>query len=295
MQIKSLKIPLRSVKFVADDKCLTVFFIALALISAFLIQTGSASAASVSAKVPLNGYCSNPKPHCYAIVDWHGHAGGTKTELDPYGSLNCQSCPGIGFIDNEMWFQDTESSQCVNDGNGGCWVEAGISTWDANNPNSCNQGHDSTCVFWADSRPYGGSFHQHPLYYIGSDGTSLDPFFFYVTIENYVGSSSNGTSWDVAVTVYKNNSYVTTVSGVSTSNNMNADDIVIGSELSATSGASAGKNYFNYNEWLGSDGIWHYQTVTARNDSSNAPPNGTWSIYPCNCSGNTGGAWETWD
>ncbi|MBA2288060.1 MAG: hypothetical protein H0W02_21505 [Ktedonobacteraceae bacterium] len=235
--------------------------------------------------------------HCYAQVDWVGHTGGAYTEIDPYGSLNCPGCNG--FIDNEMWLADPNSSQCANIPIfKACWVESGISTWGPNNPNSCNQGHDSTCVFWADERPNGGKYHEHPLFNIGPDGTSLDPWYFFITIENHNNASSSSGIWDVSVAVFKNGNYFTTKSAQSvfgTGNSMNANIIRVGSELSAVNGASASRNYFNYNEWLQGNGSFTYQTQTAVNTSTNPPPNGAWNVYPCNCSGNTGGSWETWD
>lgn len=242
--------------------------------------------------VPLTGYCNNPSPHCYATRDWFGHTGGSNTLINPYGPLNCQGCSA--FIDNETWFSDTSSSQCVNLAFGSCWVEAGISTWPANDPNSCNQGHDSTCGFWADNRPNGGGYHEHPLYNFGADGVDLTPYLFYVTIVNNVGFSSSGSSWDVNTNIYKGGTWIAGPGGYSASNNMNVNDITIGSEL-ADSRGSAATFYFQYNEWMDGGGTFHYQTNTGVNNSTHAPPNGYWAINPCNCQGNTGGSFRTYD
>jgi hypothetical protein len=94
---------------------------------------------------------------------------------------------------------------------------------------------------------------------------------------------------EVNINIYQYNNYYGTVSAESTSNSMYTTSITVGSELSATSGASAGTNDFAYNEWLSSDGTWNWQTATPQT-TVNAPPNGSW----CWCS-TSGGIWSTWD
>jgi len=74
---------------------------------------------------------------------------------------------------------------------------------------------------------------------------------------------------------------------------MNTRYIIVGSELSAQSGASAGDIYSAYNQWLKSDGRWSYQTKTGTSGSTNPPPNGYWYSDPCDqC---TGGLYLTYD
>lgn len=193
-----------------------------------------------------------------------------------------------------MWFADTSSSQCT--GIGGCWVESGISTWPANDPNSCHQGYDSVCLFFADNRPNPGSYHEHPLYYFGLDGIDLTPYYVIVEIKNHNSNSSSGVTWDVSDSVFKNGNFITRPSGQSTNNNMNTSNITVGSELSATVGSSSeGDIYSAYNQWLTSIGTWVYQTTTGKNGSTNPPPSGYWYVAPCNCSGNTGGLYLTYD
>jgi hypothetical protein len=105
----------------------------------------AASKSMMSPQIPWSGYCNDPSPHCYAVDNWQGHTGGTSTLINPYGALSCYGCGG--FIDNETWFTDPNSSQCTSDSQGACWVEAGVSTWPANDKNNCKQGYDSTCLF----------------------------------------------------------------------------------------------------------------------------------------------------
>jgi hypothetical protein len=131
------------------------------LLSVFIFQANSAFAAERGANpgIPQSGYCDDPSPHCWAEISWENSFGGASTSIQPSsdGYLNCEGC-GSGFITDEMWFYDNASSQCLNTQYGQCWVEAGISTWPTNDQHSCDPGHDSICVFWADNRPYGGGY-----------------------------------------------------------------------------------------------------------------------------------------
>src|SRR5579883_1579970 len=240
--------------------------------------------------IPLTGYCSNPNPHCYAEITWQGHTGGTTTVINPYGDLNCSGCQG--FIDNETWFLDPNSSQCTSTQYGACWVEAGITTRPSNASPDCNPGQNSVCLFWADSRPGSGGFNEHMIYTFGGYGVNLLPYVIYVYITNHNSFSSQGSTWDVSTLIYKYGTLVSQPGGQSTNNQMNVDDIQIGSELSDSNG-SAGPFYFQDNEWLNGSGVFQYQTGTGKNTSTNPPPNGFWYQSPCNCGGNTGGQWET--
>lgn len=283
---------------ILEDRFLALLLVLLALLSSTLFLAGTARAASTSTtspRIPLTGYCSNPSPHCYAERYWLGGTGGANTLINPYGALRCYGC--AGFIDDEMWFADKQSSQCTNLPNfNACWVEAGVSTYPANDSASCNYGVDSTCMFWADARAINGnpSYHEHPLYNFGSDGTSLAPYLIYITISNHICCSSSGSTWDISSNIYQSSSWIAGPSGQSTSNTMNISQITIGSEL-ADSNGSADTFYFQYNQWEGSNGSWNYQTTTGNNDSTNAPPHGLWATNPCSCGGNTGGSFETYD
>lgn len=178
------------------DRAITALFVLIVLFGSSFFLTGTALAAGTSTmtpQIPLTGYCNNPQPHCYAERYWPGHTGGANTRINPYGALRCYGC--TGFIDNEMWFVDPNSSQCKSTEFGQCWVEAGVITWPASQTqNSCNPGHDSTCLFWADNSPNPGSFHKHSLYNFGADGVDLYPYLIYITIFNDNGYSSSGST-----------------------------------------------------------------------------------------------------
>lgn len=271
---------------VLSETCIAMLFGLMILCGSFFLLARPAFAAGIPAtnpSRPLTGYCSNPAPHCYATRDWVGYTGGASVLIDPYGALSCFGCGG--FVDDEMWFTgDNNFSQ----------VEVGISTWTASNPNSCDQGFDSTCAFWADDRTNGGGHHEHPLFFFGPDGEDLTPYLFYASIVNNTSLLSNGYTWVIETSLYANGAFIGNEDGVSTNNIMNGHDIRIGSELS-DSGGSAGAFYFQDNQWMDGGGNWVYQTTAGSNSSTGAPPNGYWSTSPCNCSGNTGGAFITYD
>jgi hypothetical protein len=276
-----------------DDKYITALIIILILVGAFLLQTGSASAANTSAHIPNTGYCSQPKSngHCYATVDWYGPTVAAFTNLSPYGSMSCGGCGG--FIDNEMWLSDTSSSQCVNDSSGGCWVEAGIEAISSADSYDCQSGSNATCLFWADARPgTSGGFHHHSLYAVGGDGTDLGPWYFYVYLQNYSGVES-GNTWFAEVDAYEYGSLVADWTQLSTNNQMTPLDIIVGSELAANNGdASASQNDFQYNQWMDSSDNWHEQTSLASNNGTNGPPYGSWTDLPNSVDG---GIWTTSD
>lgn len=280
---------------ILEDRFLVPLLVLLALLSSTLFLAGTARAASASAtspRIPFTGYCSHPNGngHCYATRYWLGGTGGANTLINPYGALRCYGCSG--FIDDEMWFTDSS---------GLYWVEAGVSTWPTSNPNSCNQSADSTCLFWADSRPPSGQFTQHAMYNFGTDGVSLFPYLIYITISNNNGYSSSGSTWNISTNIYQNNNWIAGPSGQSRNNSMNVNSIMIGSELSDSQG-SADNFYLQYNQWMGSNGNWNYQTTTGSSQySTDPPPYGSWNVNPCDpnrdpgCSSNTGGSFLTND
>ena len=283
----------RNIRPQYGDKWITAFIILFVLITAFFLQTNSAFAARKSTNIPATGYCSNPESngHCYATVDWSGPTPGAFTNLSPFGSMSCGSCGG--FIDNEMWLSDTTDSQCVNDLDEGCWVEAGIEAISSADSYDCDPGITATCLFWADARPNGGGFHHHPGGIVGPDGTDLDLWYFFVTLRNNDNNNATGTNWSVDIQGYYNDGLVIDTSGLSTNNSMTAQDIIIGSELGSVNGAaSAGQNDFQYNMWLGSSGSWSEQTNQTAFNGTNGPPNGWWIESPNSV---TGGIWATSD
>jgi hypothetical protein len=295
MPAKRENLSLRSLGSIREDR-FTIFLTTVILIVAFMFQTQTSFAASSSrdgSQIPLGSYCSNPNPHCYAEIYWAGAVPGSFTQLEPFGPLKCFGCSG--FINNEMWLADNNSSQCTSTASGGCWVESGIATYPSNEPDSCNRGADSTCLFWADSRAGSGGYHEHPLYNFGPDGVDLTPYYVNIALFNTNGAQLSGSTWTVNADVYNSsNTLVASTTGTSTNNPMAPRYITIGSELSDSRGWAA-NNYFAYNEWENGNGQWPYQTSAGYNGSTNSPPYGQWTSVPCNCSGNIGGVYLTYD
>jgi hypothetical protein len=202
--------------------------------------------------------------------------------------MSCSGCSG--FIDNEMWLEDTNTLSCALTSWGDCEVEAGIETRPAGSAYDCNPGYDSTCLFWADYRS-DGVFHHHALYTVGSYGVDLNPWYFPIAIRNNSSNSASGTTWSIAVNGNESGYSVVYVTGLSTNNNMTPNIVTIGSELDTASGGtpSAGEMDIDYNEWLDSSGVWHYRTVTPANTSTDGPPYGWWTEYP---NSSDGGNWS---
>lgn len=291
MQKMQPKPTAQSLRPVIEDKCVTAFLILLILVSAFLLQTGTAFASGTTAASGPSTVCSHPKPngHCYATVDWNGDTAGAFTNLSPYGDMFCGACDG--FIDNEMWLSDTTSAQCALDASGGCWVEAGIVATSLTPPYGCASTNNVTCLFWADARPNPGGFHFHELYLVGADGEDLNPWYFFVKIWNSTSNSASGNTWSVDVQPYFSSNFMGDYTGQSTYNSMTAQDIIIGSELDATPGyAGANEMDFQYNQWKDSGGTWHEQTASAAYNGTDSPPIGYWTTDP---NSTNGGIWST--
>src|SRR4051812_42386789 len=93
-----------------------------------------------------NNYkCGNPSDHhCYATVTWEERPQyfGAYTDITQVA----MSCPGDcgGFVDDEIWLNDTNSPDCKTNGFGICWVEAGT---------LAQPGAEGRHFFWADGRP----------------------------------------------------------------------------------------------------------------------------------------------
>jgi hypothetical protein len=133
------------------------------------------------------------------------------------------------------------------------------------------------------------------LYNFGADGVDLTPYLIYIDIVNNTCCSSSGSDWDVNATIYYNSQFKAAPSGESRGNNMNVDDITIGSESSDTRG-SAADFFIQDNQWMNGSGGLEYQTTTGtKGFSTNPPPHGFWAVNPCNCQGNTGGSFQTYD
>lgn len=79
---------------------------------------------------------------------------------------------------------------------------------------------------------------------------------------------------------------------LSTSNSMSPNSIEIGLETTNNSHSVtyADNDYFQFNQWEGTNGSWNYQTNPG-DTSSNDPPYWWWLTIPAN--GNAGGQGET--
>jgi hypothetical protein len=249
-------------------RCATAFLIPFLVISAFLIQTGLASAVKLSPGIPRDNCV--PIDHCYDTVTWNGNTGGAHVELDAYGNMSCASgCSGT--VSDEIWFSDTKSLR---------FVEAGIRAIGG-----------SVYVFWGYSLTI-GIVHDYDAYRLGPSGMSLDPYYFVVDIFNTNSASSNGSNWTVAVNI------VNTTAGWSrgvteyVAMAMNASSIEIGSELT-NSNAHGGNISYNYNQWEASNSSWNYQKRLPDHTQSDSPsPEGWWYQVPTTSS--TGGTWVTY-
>jgi hypothetical protein len=231
----------------------------VAVLCLVLIASGQSLATSYS--------CGNPSSgHCYGRTRWQEKPQYFGAYADiPEVSISCPSGCG-GFIDDEIWLIDNQSSGCTSNSFGQCWVEAGYIATDGSSP----------VFFWADSRPLTSStFNLHLL-----GGT--DPL---GTVDHFMiikdGRSSPGL---FQLWVY-NDSLSTLYQGTSTSNTMSGNAIQIGQELAGNQNASAGSANFNRNIWavqvLGPEYVfWYNRQATQGNIESDVPPTGSWTIDP---------------
>jgi len=155
--------------------------------------------------------------HCYAVNQWPGNTPGAFTEVSPYGSINCASCSAGGFITQEMWYEDTSSSQCTPAPYYACWVEGGLLA-DSNGVH----------MFWADNRP-GLGLSVHLLYVVAPNGGSLDPYVIDFAVHSAGGNYTSTNTWNVSVNLYTNGSLTKSYNAQSTANQMTPNWIQIGS------------------------------------------------------------------
>jgi len=225
--------------------------------------------------------CGNPSSaHCYGRTRWQ-----EKPEyFGAYVDVNqvSMTCPGGcgGFIDDELWLIDDQSSGCAANPFGMCWVEAGAIALDgANNP----------VFFWADSRPLKTStFNLHLLGATDAAGVTDH----YMIIKDARNGSGIFQVW-----LY-NDSQSTLYNGTSTSNTMSGNSIQIGQELAGTHDASAGNANFTRNIWavqtLGPEFVfWYNRQTTQGGIISDNPPVGSWTINPSSPPPPEGGQFTT--
>ena len=240
-----------------EARCLVA---AISLCSLIVFSTfGTGTVHAANAIPAATSYSCSPN-HCYGRDLWSGAiTGGSTTVL-----VNSMG-QGDGFVDNEMWLiQQSSSGDCAQFLNL-CWTEGGYAAGGSNNGTTLY-------FFFADVRPCScGGYHEH-------DSTELQggDFGSYAGIGIYQTSSS---TWQVNVF-----GAVTSYSGTSTGQTMSPTMIVIGQELSGTSGALAPTANFLNNEWRDTTvENWHNQTADGTLDPcisgicpSNNPPWSGW-------------------
>lgn len=209
---------------------------------------------------------------CYAGIDWAGAVNGAATEV----LVNNISAPSGQRLQNEQWLIDRATSACTTNPYRSCWVEGGYTV------GSVWIGYvGSPYYFWADIRP-GYPYAEHDIALVPSaDVGSLVS----VNIDRDTGVSNQ---FDVA---FDSPNYYG--GGQSTANTMSPTDIVIGEELNGgSSGASSPLTGWNYNQWIDSGFVYHYQTADGSMVGPNNPPYGQWGVLPSQSS--TGGQWQAW-
>src|ERR1700722_2293564 len=121
----------------------------LALLT-FLILSNLAGQADAQAHYNCGSVSAN---HCYGVAAWSqgGEFFGT------YADITITAMDGgDGFLDNEMWLVDNQSSGCKANSYGRCWEEVGYINQ--------NNGTSGEVYFWADARPRNDStFNVHIL------------------------------------------------------------------------------------------------------------------------------------
>jgi hypothetical protein len=219
--------------------------------------------------------------HCYGQTSWSEQTQyfGAYVDLQE-PTMNCPSNCG-GFIDNEIWLIDSNSSGCTSNSFGQCWVEAGYIA----------QSGQSTQFFWADSRPQTSStFNLHIL-------GDADPV---GTTDHFMIVKDGRVSPQVFQVFVYNTSESTLYNGTSVTSGtpMAANAIHIGQELAGTQGASAGTADYTRNIWavqsLGPEYVFWYRRETDEGSvRSDNPPFGSWAIDPSNPPPPEGGEFTT--
>jgi hypothetical protein len=227
-----------------------------------------------------NYNCGSPSSgHCYGVAQWQEQP----QYFGAYADIVQvpMSCPGGcgGFVDDEIWLTDDNTSACQTNGFGMCWVEAGSIAQEGSGP----------VFFWADSRPLSSSvFNLHLLGGTDAAGTTDH----YMIIKDGRGGPGIFQLW-----IY-NDSLSTLYNGTSTSNTMSGNRIVIGQELAGSNGASAGDANFTRNIWavqvLGPEYVfWYNREADEGSVTSQSPPFGSWTINPTSPPPPEGGQFTT--
>jgi hypothetical protein len=238
----------------------------------------------LSGTMSLKAYsCGNPSSgHCYGTASWQQTPEYFGAYVDiAQVSLSCPSGCG-GFVDDEIWLIDTNTPNCVSNGFGVCWVEAGSIAQDGSNP----------VFFWADARPTTQStFNLHLLGPTDAPGT----------IDHFMIVKDGRVSPQTFLVFIYTDSFSTLYNGksaVSSGAPMKGNRIDIGQELAGSSGASAGSDNFSRNIWavqaLDAAYIFWYNRQTTKGSVGSAnPPTASWTIDPANPPPPEGGQFTT--
>ena len=258
----------------------------------------------LSARQSIAQYqCGDPTDggHCYGTAFWRerlNYAGASTTISQvPMG------CPSgcDGFINNEMWLVDYDTTACKDSLHGACWVEVGYQFL---------QNGDSKVFFWADNRP--------PTQGVYLGGAILGP----VGENDPIGSNASYTIIrddrdgvpPGTYQVYILNDFGTTRYGAtSVGDPFSPDTIIIGTELAgvpanASVEAFDGNRFrsasFRNNIWAhfgliccsGSNSGWTLQRDKGSTQSSNIstnPPFSHWEVAPGILPNDLGGIFVT--
>jgi hypothetical protein len=259
---------------VPDDRSKRAGRLTLSLLLILLLYR-SGTAYGYSCGTPSSG-------HCYATATWQAQPEyfGAYTDIVE-ANLACPSGCG-GFVDDEIWLVDDNSSGCQSNGFGMCWVEAGYIATEGS----------SKVYFWADARPTTSStFNLHLLG--GTDPAGVNDHFMLI---------KDGRVSPQTFLVFIYNDSLSTLyngtSAISSGTPMKGNRIIIGSELAGSSGASADNANFTRNIWavqaLGPEYVfWYNRQTTKGSVTSASPPTGSWTVDPASPPPPEGGQFTT--
>jgi hypothetical protein len=188
-----------------------------------------------AASIPANS-CS----HCYGKNLWNGNVHGAFTEIYVV-PLTCNS--NCGAINNAVWIYNTNPCGLQQ-------VEAGYVKF----------GTSAESYYWTDINN-GCVYYYHGLGAVPHG--SCNDYNHYGSFEIYNESSSN-----YGIVVNTGCFYGT---GTSCCNsNLHANIMQIGEEAQG-SNWSAPRAWYTYNEWEGTNNLWHYQSVNGYFNYANPP------------------------
>jgi hypothetical protein len=214
--------------------------------------------------------------HCYGVAIWEEQPQyyGAYADIPLVPSL-CTGCDG--FTTNELWVVDNASPGCLWSPRHKCWIEAGYFTW--------NGAYQDPVFFWADASPDG----QFRATYLDRAPTWSENHFMLVQ------DARDECPGPFRAYIY-NTSLTTLYRGQSSS--FSANRVIVGQELSGTTGIFTATTFFTRNIWavrpLGPEYVfWYAPQTTTGEVRSEIPPRGWWSILPADPLGPEGGAFAS--